>query len=120
MLAESTITSAHLAQIRLENTTLLAVRGYDSVASRYFLEGRKFTPNIAPRRAPPGKKKRHYRVEEDPRYNKRLIKQRYVVERTNAWLKSFRKLHFHFDKSQLSLEAFLTTWRRVWKPLAIT
>lgn len=33
--------------------------------------------------------------------------QRYVVERTNAWTKNFRRLHFRFDYTILSFNAFL-------------
>lgn len=34
-------------------------------------------------------------------------KKRFIIERTNAWLKSFKRLRFRFDYTSTSLEAFL-------------
>jgi transposase len=106
-LTELTITAAHISPAQLTHATLLADRGYDSLAFRYFLEGRQIRPNIALRELPKGHKRWYYNKDDDPAFNKRLLRQRYVVERTNAWLKSFRRLHFRFDRTRLSFEAFL-------------
>jgi transposase len=35
------------------------------------------------------------------------FKRRYVIERTNGWLKKFRRLHFRVDRTTASFEALL-------------
>ena len=40
-------------------------------------------------------------------YDKLQGKKRFVVERTNAWVKSFKRLRFRFDYKASSFEAFL-------------
>jgi hypothetical protein len=40
-------------------------------------------------------------------YDKLQAKKRFVVERTNAWVKSFKRLRFRFDYKASSFEAFL-------------
>jgi transposase len=41
------------------------------------------------------------------RYDKEIAKNRFIVERTNAWLKGFRRLRCRFDYQTASFEAFL-------------
>lgn len=43
----------------------------------------------------------------DPNYNIPLGKMRFKIERTHAWLKSFRRIHFRFDYTLLSFSAFV-------------
>ena len=83
--------------------SLLADRGYDSLYFRRFANFQGYDPHI-PSRVCVSKEKR-----QDPPYrlDAMLYKKRNVIERTNSWLKSFRRLHFRFDRSRKSFEACL-------------
>lgn len=95
-------------------TELLADRGYASSSFAEFLSQHLITPTIAKKRPTivwrqkvallaHGKTERMSEPVQSPH-----LKQRYVVERTNAWSKSFRRLKFRFDYSLLSFSAFQT------------
>lgn len=77
---------------------LLADKGYDSNKLRRFLTKAGIHPNITPRDI------KNRKI--IPNYNVPLGKMRFKVERTNAWIKSFRRLHFRFDYSLTSFKAF--------------
>ena len=86
-------------------TTILADKGYDSRKFRKFA----FTHGIYPRIP-----KRLYTTEgKDPyrshmyRYDPEEGKYRFIVERTNAWFKSFRRLRNRFDYHAASFESWL-------------
>jgi transposase len=81
---------------------LLADKGYDGKAFRRSLRKRGIKANIPERTF----KKRRKRGR-PPSYSKSLGRKRYVVERTNAWLKSFRRVHFRYDKTISSFRAFV-------------
>lgn len=74
--------------------TVLADKGYDSRTFRRKLRQRGIKANI-PERLYDHRRK----IGRPPNYDSELGKQRFVVERTNAWLKSFRRLHFRFDRT---------------------
>lgn len=76
---------------------MLADKGYDDQKIRSFLNSIDIKSDI-PQRNLPG--------ENRPR-GQTSNHQRFVVERTNAWTKSFRRLRFRFDYSLLSFTAFL-------------
>jgi transposase len=76
---------------------VLADKGYDSDKFRSKLKQEKITSNIPFRRI------RNRKV---GNYNKNLGKMRFKVERTNGWIKSFRRLHFRFDYTLASFKAF--------------
>jgi transposase len=78
---------------------LLADKGYDSDKLRLELNKLNIKPNI-PQRNIKGRDK-------DPDYNTPLGKMRFKVERTNAWIKSFRRIHFRFDYTLASFSAFV-------------
>ena len=78
--------------------TVIADKGYDSFDFRQKLIQFGIIANISPRRF----KNRKHKY----KYSKTLGKLRYKVERTNAWIKSFRKLHFRFDYTLTSFQAF--------------
>lgn len=82
---------------------ILADRGYDSRRFRKSLRKRGIKANIPERKF--GRRKKRGRP---PKYSTHLGKKRYTVERTNAWWKSFRRLHFRFDRSISSFEALFT------------
>lgn len=77
--------------------TILADKGYDSDKLRLKLEDFGINSNIAVRHI--GDRK------ETINYNIPLGKMRFKIERTNAWIKSFRRLHFRFDVTLASFKA---------------
>lgn len=111
LLAELTLENTHISvrgswkEAKKGNTTLLADKGYDSKPFKYFLYHQGIKANI-PEREFKRKHKRNY-VPINSDYDQNVGKQRFVVERTNAWIKSFKRLKFRFDRSILSFEAFL-------------
>lgn len=82
---------------------ILADKGYDSRSFRERLRARGIKANIPEREY--GHRKKRGRP---PKYSRYLGKKRYTVERTNAWWKSFRRLHFRFDRYISSFEALLS------------
>lgn len=79
---------------------VLADKGYDSDKLRFRLKRSGIYSNIALRNI---KHRKDKEVEE--KYNKNLGKMRFKIERTNAWIKSFRRLHFRFDYTLASFSA---------------
>jgi len=77
---------------------LLAGKGYDSDKFRSKLKQLGISPNIPQRNIKNRKKQDDYNIP--------LGKMRFKVERTNAWIKSFRRLHFRFDYTLVSFQAF--------------
>lgn len=73
---------------------VLADKGYDSTRLRRGLRKRRIKANI-PERQYAHRRKRG----RPPSYDPVLGKSRYTVERTNAWMKSFRRIHFRFDRT---------------------
>lgn len=102
-LAQSTIKSLELASSKLELANFLADKGYDSKVFRQFIINHQMVPFIHKRINTKIKKKYQllYLVNID------LQKKRYVVEQTNSWLKSFRRIRMRFDYTLLSFEAFV-------------
>lgn len=111
LLAEFTLENTHISirgswkESSNGKTTLLADRGYDSKPFKYFLYHRGIKANIKEREFKRKHKRKYVPINSD--YDQKLGKERYVVERTNAWIKSFKRLKFRFDRSALSFEAFL-------------
>lgn len=103
VLAPSTILSLEFAHSQLPISSLLADKGYDSKRFRQFLLAQKLVPYIPKRKG----KKIHKRYQLLYLSDKHLQKKRYVVEQTNAWLKSFRRLRHRFDYTFISFESFV-------------
>ena len=102
-LAKATITNIHLFRGIHKHSLLLADKGYDGLSLRQFLFQRQVHPNIPKRKSVKVKKKHTFLYV----YFPHLGKGRYVIERTNAWLKSFRRLRMRFDYKAASFAAFL-------------
>lgn len=81
---------------------VLADKGYDSRPLRKSLRKRGIQVNIPERQY----RKRRKRGR-PPKYDPDLGKTRFVVERTNGWLKSFRRIHFRFDRTLVMFEAWV-------------
>lgn len=101
LLALPTIKRLRVSQ-RTRPGILLADKGYDGVDFRRSLARRGIKTNIP---------ERHYhtrrKLGRPPQYDKELGKQRYVIERTNSWFKSFRRIHFRYDYTVASFRAFV-------------
>lgn len=81
---------------------VLADKGYDSPQIRKGLRKRGIKANIPERQYQKRRKKGR-----PPKYDPELGKSRFVVERTNGWLKSFRRIHFRFDRTMVMFEAWV-------------
>ena len=103
VLAPQTLRSVQLAYSRFPIASLLADKGYDSKRFRQCSVAQKFVPYIPKRKGKKVRKKYQLLYLTD----KPLQKKRYVVEQTNSWLKSFRRLRHRFDYSLLSFESFV-------------
>lgn len=102
-LATATIDSLRIARGSILGSKLLADKGYDSKKLRKYSADFGIMPNIPKRINVKVKEKFIWYY----LYDKTLGKKRYVIERTNAWLKSFRRLRHRFDYTSESFEAFL-------------
>jgi transposase len=79
---------------------LNADKGYDSAALRRSLRKRGIGTNI------PERKFKHRRKRgRKPHYDKATAKFRAFVERTNAWLKYFRKLRYRWERKKCMFQA---------------
>lgn len=92
-LAMPTITSNSVGKPNM----ILADKGYDSDKLRLKLNRIGIGTNIPNREIKNRKKQQNYNIP--------LGKMRFKVERTNAWIKSFRRLHFRFDYTLASFSA---------------
>lgn len=103
-MAQQTINTVLVEKEYIRKAFVLADKGYDSASFRSFLLENGFKALI--------KRKRytHSLETEDlltlP-HNQTIAKVRFVVERTFAWTKSFRRLKFRFDRTTRSFTAFL-------------
>lgn len=75
---------------------VLADKGYDSDKFRFKLKENGISTNI------PNRDIKNRKIQEN--YNIPLGKMRFKVERTNAWIKSFRRLRFRFDYTLTSFQ----------------
>lgn len=76
---------------------ILADKGYDSDKLRSRLRQSGIYTNIPTRNIKNRKRQKNYNIP--------LGKMRFKIERTNAWIKSFRRLHFRFDYTLASFQA---------------
>lgn len=86
---------------------MLGDKGYDDTKIRIFLHNLGITSDIPQRELPMSWEEKICKREEIKRENQKSNKKRFVIERTNAWTKSFRRLRFRLDYSMLSFAAFL-------------
>jgi transposase len=103
-LAKATVNSIRVAQRDIQGSLLNGDKGYDCLKFRIRASDFGLLPNIPKRECTKG--------DDDSMflyylYDKLKGKKRFVVERTNAWLKSFRRLRMRFDYKAASFEAFL-------------
>lgn len=92
-----------LSKIRL----FLADKGYDNAFLRSYFRNLGIESDIPQRELPLTWKEKMALGDKYRRKNQGSNRQRFVVERTNAWTKSFRRLRFRFDYTAVSFTAFL-------------
>jgi len=102
-LAETTLESVQVrtpsGQLRTRPRHLVADKGYDSRSFRHYLRARGIAHTIPPIRRPA-----RFRPRRLPRYDPARYAQRWIIERTNAWLQNYRRV-------QVRHERLLTTYR---------
>ena len=91
------------AEISLSGLFINADAGFASQKFRKILIDKEIIANICPN-------KRNGQDNEDDYFDEQLYKERYAIERTNAWLHSFRSLLNRFDTT-------LSSWM-AWKFIA--
>ena len=87
------------AEISLSGLFINADAGFDSQKLRKILIDKEIIANICPN-------KRNGQDNEDDYFDEQLYKERYAIERTNAWLDSFRSLLNRFDTTLSSWMAW--------------
>ncbi len=96
--ADVDLATATIQKIRIGLKTrpkvVLADKGYDSTRFRRILQKRGIKSNI-PERVYGHRRK----IGRPPDYDPVLEKSRYSVERTNAGMKSFRRIHFRYNRT---------------------
>jgi transposase len=100
-LAQATISRIKVGKITRPQV-VLADKGYDGVRFRRGLRKRGIKANIPERQFAHRRK-----IGRPPNYDPVLGKSRYTVERTNAWMKSFRRIHFRYDRTVVMFKAFV-------------
>lgn len=87
------------ANIPVEGLFLNADAGFDSKEFRESCEGKEINANIC-------FNKRNGNMDRDEYFDQELYRQRYSIERTNAWMDSFRSLLNRFDTTVASWLGF--------------
>lgn len=103
-LAENTVNSIRIAQAAVRGSLFNGDKGYDCLEFRIYASDFGMLPNIPKRKCTNGDNDQTFIYY---LYDKLKGKMRFVVERTNAWVKSFKRLKFRFDYKASSFEAFL-------------
>lgn len=103
-LASNTVASIRIAKGSVFGGKILGDKGYDCLEFRKYAVDWGLIPNIPKRSCTKGDADEvvWYYL-----YDKTEGAKRYVIERTNAWLKSFRRIRTRFDYKAESFEAFL-------------
>jgi DDE family transposase len=103
-LANRTVDCIRIPQATLQGSLLNGDKGYDCLDFRRHASDFGLLPNIPKRECTPGDNDKTFLYY---LYDKLQARKRFVVERTNAWVKSFKRLRFRFDYKASSFEAFL-------------
>ncbi len=115
-LASAHDAEVHLAQPTLETVQvrtpagrtrtrprhLVADKGYDSRKFRRYLRGRGMGHTI-----PPIVRTDQFRQKRLPRYDPARYAQRWIIERTNAWLQNYRKVLVRHERLLTTYRAFV-------------
>jgi len=100
--------AATLIKLRVSGNNKIAMlnadKGYDSTPFRSYLSDQGIVANIPERVYVKKQRRPDYRP---PDYDKSLGRFRTYVERTNAWLKYFRKLRYRWECTRTMFQAFV-------------
>lgn len=102
-LADNTVDSIRISHSSIKGSILNGDKGYDCLDFRKSASKANLVPNIPKRQCTNVRDKDIFYY----LYLPTVGKKRYIIERTNAWLKSFKRLRFRFDYTATSFEAFL-------------
>lgn len=103
-LAAKTVDNIRIAKAAVRGSLFNGDKGYDCLEFRIHASDFGLLPNIPKRACTKGDDDNTFLYY---LYDKLKGKKRFVVERTNAWVKSFKRLRFRFDYKASSFEAFL-------------
>jgi len=105
-LAETTLKTVKVrtraGQVRTRPRHLIADKGYDSRSFRRYLRGRGIGHTIPPIRRP-----ERFRPRRLPRYDPLRYRQRWIIERTTAWLHNFRRVLVRHERLLTTYRAFV-------------
>ena len=91
-LLEATLDSLEIPGKKVQPERLVADKGYDSNKARQLIESRGMLPII------PARENNTKATHQDGRYLRRYGN-RWIIERTNAWLQNFRRLVVRYERS---------------------
>lgn len=93
-LLEATLDSLNIPGKKVQPQRLIADKGYDSNKARQLIESRGMMPII------PARENNIKATHQDGRHLRRYGN-RWIVERTNAWLQNFRRLVVRYERSAI-------------------
>lgn len=96
---EEVVAPLEEAEINIDGLFVNADAGFDCKKLRHQCESKGIIANICPNKRNGVKDNNHY-------FDEKLYEQRYVIERTNAWMDSFRSLLNRFDTTLTSWKGF--------------
>jgi transposase len=99
-LLEATLDSLDIPGKKAQPERLIADKGYDSNKARQLIESRGMLPII------PARKNNTKATHQDGRHLKRY-RNRWIIERTNAWLQNFRRLVVRYERSHIIFEGLI-------------
>ena len=99
-LLEATLDSLDIPGKKVQPERLIADKGYDSNKARELIESRGMLPII------PARRNNTKATHQDGRYMKRY-RNRWIIERTNAWLQNFRRLVVRYERSHIIFEGLI-------------
>ena len=96
---EEVVSTLEEAEISIDGLFVNADAGFDSQKLRNKCEAKGIIANICPN-------KRNGNADTDHYFDEKLYEERYAIERTNAWMDSFRSLLNRFDTTISSWKGF--------------
>lgn len=99
-LLEATLDSLDIPGRQVHPERLIADRGYDSNKARQLIEGKGMLPII------PARENNTKATHQDGRHLRRYSN-RWIIERTNAWIQNFRRLVVRYERSVIIFTALI-------------
>lgn len=99
-LLEATLDSLDIPGKKVQPERLIADKGYDSNRARQLIEARGILPII------PARENNTKATHQDGRHLRRYGN-RWIIERTNAWIQNFRRLVVRYERSVMIFTALI-------------